>query len=55
MTKMHGHFQPRTQALTFARPQLRKDPGAGWSRGSQDIKLPREGWTNLNYNASTFQ
>jgi hypothetical protein len=27
--------QPCTQALTFARPQLRKDPGAGWSRGSQ--------------------
>ena len=27
--------QPRTQALTFARPKLRKDPGAGWSRGTQ--------------------
>ena len=29
--------QPRTQALTFARPLLRKDPGVLWSRASQNV------------------
>ena len=48
------HVWIRTQALTFARPKLRKDPGAGWSRGTQDIKLPREGWTNLKLQCFHF-
>ena len=40
-------IQPRTQALTFPLPPpLRKDPGALWSRGSQNIELLREGRTN---------
>jgi hypothetical protein len=52
---MQKKLQPRTQAITFAHPLLRKYRGAGWSRGSQDIELPREERTNLNYNASTFQ
>ena len=30
-------IQPRTQALTFAHPPLRKDPGVLWSRVSQNL------------------
>ena len=34
-----ARLQPRTQALTFAHPPplLRKDPGALWSRGTQNL------------------
>ena len=35
------HCQPRTQAVTFARPLLRKDPGVLSSRGSTKISCPR--------------
>ena len=39
---------------SYLRPALRRDPGARWSRGSQDIKLLREGWTNLNLQCFHF-
>ena len=32
-----GPSQPRTQALTYTRPPLRKDPGERWSRVSQNM------------------
>ena len=52
--KKRGHFktQPRTQALTFAHPPLRKDPGALWSRGTRIIQLPRGASKVSNYNVS---
>ena len=42
-TREQHENQPRTQALTFAHPPLRKDPGALWSRGTRIIQLPRGG------------